>query len=66
MDQQEKDTTRPPLATDTRFIELERTGELEYWLKVLDTTYEELLAAISEVGASASAVARQLKAKKGR
>jgi hypothetical protein len=59
-------TSRAPTSVDTRTIELDRTGELEYWLKVLDTTYEELLASISEVGTSARAVAVHLRSKKAR
>ena len=51
---------------DTRPIEIENQGELEYWLKFFDTTHDELLAAISEVGARAGPVALHLKAKRGR
>jgi len=57
----------PPLSAslDERFIELERIGEMEYWLKVFNTTPDELYAAISEVGASAAAVAMHFKSRDG-
>jgi Protein of unknown function (DUF3606) len=49
---------------DARDIDLEARGELEYWLKVLNTTKDELLAAISAVGPYAGPVATYLKRKK--
>ena len=49
--------TREP---DTRFIDLDSRGELEFWLKVFNTSKDELLAAISEVGPYAGAVAIHL------
>lgn len=62
------DRTMPPLNSqsqplDTRLIELERTGEMEYWLKVFETSQDELLAAMSEVGPSAGAVAKFLRSR---
>ena len=51
---------------DTRAIEIEKQGELDYWLKFLDTSRDELLAAISAVGPHAGAVALHLKEKLGR
>ena len=51
---------------DTRAIEIEKQGELEYWIKFLDTSRDELLAAISAVGPQAGAVALHLKAKRER
>ena len=54
--------------TDTRSIELETRGELEFWLKVFDTRKEELEAAIAAVGPYAGAVAihlRSLRADEG-
>ena len=47
----------PAKSLDERSVEIERTGELEYWMKVFNTSQDELLAAISEVGTSAAAVA---------
>ncbi len=41
---------------DTRLIELDSRGEIDYWLKIFNTTQDELLAAISEVGPYAGAV----------
>jgi hypothetical protein len=61
---EERDTSiAPPRvpAPDTRVIELETRGELEYWLKVFDTSADELMAAISHVGPYAGAVAIHLK-----
>ena len=49
-----------PRPIDTRVIELEGRGELEFWLKVFNTTEDQLLAAISEVGPYAGAVAELL------
>ena len=48
---------------DVRTIEIEKHGELEYWLKFFETTHDELLAAISAVGPYAGPVAVHLKAK---
>lgn len=48
---------------DDRHIEFEDPRELPYWLKFLDTTKDELLAAISAVGTSADAVKRHLRSK---
>lgn len=47
--------------TDTRSIDLETRGELEFWLKVLDTSKEDLDAAIAAVGPFAGAVAIYLR-----
>ena len=47
--------------TDTRSIDLESRGELEFWLKVLDTNKEDLEAAIAAVGPYAGAVAIYLR-----
>lgn len=48
---------------DDRHIAFEDPRELPYWLKFLDTTKDELLAAISAVGTSAEAVKRHLRSK---
>jgi hypothetical protein len=50
--------------SDARDIDMEARGELEYWIKFLDTTKDELLAAISAVGPYAGPVATYLKDKK--
>lgn len=47
--------------TDTRSIDLDARGELEFWLKVLDTNKEDLEAAIAAVGPYAGAVAIYLR-----
>lgn len=51
---------------DTRFIDLETRGELEFWLKVFDTSKEDLEAAVAAVGPYAGAVAIQLRSMRGR
>ena len=51
---------------DTRPIEIEKPGELEYWLKFFDASRDELLAAISAVGPFAGPVWAHLKAKQER
>ncbi len=47
--------------TDTRSIDLETRGELEFWLKVFNTRKAELEAAIAAVGPYAGAVAVYLR-----
>lgn len=54
-----------PRFEDTRTIALEDASELEYWIKHLDKTKDELLAAISEVGFSAQRVKDVLRRKPG-
>ena len=53
-------------ARDTRIIEFENPGEVKYWMKLLDTSKDELFAAISAVGSSAHEVSAYLKAKVAR
>ena len=53
-----------PEMLDTRAIEIEKQGELDYWVKFFDTSPDELLAAISEVGPYAGPVGVHLKVKK--
>jgi hypothetical protein len=48
---------------DDRQIEFDEPGEILYWLKYFDTTKDELLAAVSAVGTSASAVEMYLRGK---
>ena len=55
----------PAKSLDERSVEIERTGELEYWMKVFNTSQDELLAAISEVGTSAAAVAQHFNLRNG-
>ncbi|MEP7068900.1 MAG: DUF3606 domain-containing protein [Usitatibacter sp.] len=50
-------------ARDTRIIEFENPDEVKYWMKLLDTSKDELFAAISAVGNSAHDVSAYLKAK---
>ena len=50
-------------ARDTRIIEFENSDEVKYWMKLLDTSKDELFAAISAVGTSAHDVAEYLTAK---
>ena len=45
----------------TTTIDISGDGDLAHWLKVLDTTHEELLAAIDAVGADAADVAAYLR-----
>ena len=59
------DETKKP-QPDGRFIEFEDPNELAYWVKYLDTTKDELLAAISVVGMSAQAVKDHLREKRQR
>ena len=42
-------------------IDIDAEGDLVYWLKVLDTTHDELLAAIDQVGDDAAEVSAYLK-----
>jgi hypothetical protein len=49
------------MSQDTRYIDIHAQGEIAYWIKVLNTTHEELLAAIAAVGPQASAVSAYLK-----
>ncbi len=42
-------------------IDISGDGDLAHWLKVLDTTHAELLAAIAKVGDDAADVAEYLK-----
>jgi hypothetical protein len=42
-------------------IDLAGEGDLAHWLKVLDTTHPELLAAIDKVGTDAAEVAAYLR-----
>ena len=58
----EKSPRNAPLE-DIRSIELDVHGELAFWLKVFNTTKDELLAAISAVGAYAGPVKRYLQSK---
>jgi hypothetical protein len=51
---------------DPRLIEFDDPNEVAYWLKFLDTTRDELLAAISAVGTSAQAVKEHLREKRER
>ncbi len=46
----------PPPFRDTREIAVEDLSEIDYWVKYLGTTRDELLAAISAVGPSAREV----------
>jgi hypothetical protein len=56
-----KNESRPP---DERSIGVDDPMEISYWVKFLDTTRDELLAAISAVGTtSAEEVRRYLRAK---
>jgi Protein of unknown function (DUF3606) len=55
-----KNESRQP---DERSIGLDDPMEISYWVKFLDTTRDELLAAISAVGTSAEEVRRYLRAK---
>ena len=55
-----------PKLLDTRPIEVDKPGELEYWLKFFDASRDELLAAISVVGPYAGPVWAHLKGKLGR
>jgi hypothetical protein len=49
---------------DHRLIELDDPDEIVYWLKYLDTSRDELMAAISAVGTSAQAVKDHLREKR--
>lgn len=49
---------------DPRSIDFQSDWEIGYWIKYLETTRDELLAAISEVGDSAEMVKRCLAAKR--
>jgi hypothetical protein len=51
--------TRKPQVTGR--IDLAGDGDLAHWIKVLDTTHDELLAAIDKVGTDAADVAAYLK-----
>ena len=55
-----------PKLLDTRPIEIDKPGELDYWLKFFDASRDELLAAISAVGPFAGLVWAHLKAKQER
>jgi hypothetical protein len=48
---------------DSREIDFDDPDEVRYWLKFLDTSRDELLAAVSAVGTSAQRVRDHLKAK---
>jgi hypothetical protein len=48
---------------DERQIEFDDPSELLYWLKYFETSKDELLAAVSAVGTSASAVGMFLRGK---
>ena len=52
--------------TDSRVIDFDDENEIRYWLKYLDTSKDELFAAVSAVGASAQHVAEYLAAKRSR
>ena len=54
-------TPRRAPAPDMRLVELEDRAELEFWLKVFNTTHHELRAAVADVGPYAGAVAQHLK-----
>ena len=45
---------------DGRVIDFDDENEIRYWIKYLDTTKDELFAAVSAVGASAQHVAEYL------
>lgn len=63
MNNPEESPARParPRAPDTRCVELDSRGEIEFWLKVFNTSESQLLAAIAEVGPVAEAVATHLR-----
>ena len=42
-------------------VDIAAEGDLAYWLKILDTTHEELLAAVDAVGDDAAEVAAYLR-----
>ena len=48
---------------DARVIEFDDSDEIKYWVKFFDTSKDELMAAISAVGASAHDVKEYLKEK---
>jgi hypothetical protein len=50
---------------DPRFINVDDLSEMDYWAKYFDTSRDELLAAVSEVGASAQRVRELLARKNG-
>ena len=50
-----------PRAQVTGRIDLAGQGDLAHWIKVLDTTHDELLAAIGKVGTDAAEVAAYLR-----
>jgi hypothetical protein len=54
------------LQPDARTIEFDDPNELAYWVKYLDTSKDELLAAISVVGTTAQAVKDHLREKRER
>ena len=49
---------------DGRSIDFDDENEVRYWLKYLNTSKDELFAAVSAVGASAHRVAEYLSAKR--
>jgi hypothetical protein len=49
---------------DGRSIDFDDENEVRYWIKYLDTSKDELFAAVSAVGASAQHVADYLSAKR--
>ena len=49
---------------DGRSIDFDDENEIRYWIKYLDTTKDELFAAVSAVGASARHVADYLTTKR--
>jgi hypothetical protein len=49
---------------DGRSIDFDDENEIRYWIKYLDTTKDELFAAVSAVGASAQHVAEYLVTKR--
>ncbi len=61
----DRENSRPGMR-DEREIEFDDPVEILYWLKFFDTTKDELLAAVSAVGTSASAVGMCLRGKRAR
>ncbi len=59
-------TGQHPELHDSREIDFDNPDEVRYWLKFLDTSRDELLAAVSAVGTSAQSVRDHLKSKSER
>jgi hypothetical protein len=57
---------KPIKFMDGRSIDFEDENEIRYWIKYLDTTKDELFAAVSAVGASAQHVSDYLTQKRNR